>query len=79
MQKYNWSHYYVLICCLIIYPCWNSLCIRKFVTYILLLSQGATIVDMAVIVTPATDYELPASVLAALEVQLELQNIYSLI
>jgi hypothetical protein len=33
----------------------------------LLLSQGATIVDMAVIVTPATDYELPASVLAALE------------
>ncbi|PWZ36650.1 Aldose reductase [Zea mays] len=28
---------------------------------------GATIVDMAVIVTPANDYELPASVLAALE------------
>jgi len=32
-----------------------------------LLSQGATIVDMAVIVTPATDYELPAEVIAALE------------
>ncbi|KAL6652116.1 hypothetical protein ACP70R_011041 [Stipagrostis hirtigluma subsp. patula] len=32
-----------------------------------MLLTGATIVDMAVIVTPATDYELPASVLAALE------------
>jgi hypothetical protein len=35
---------------------------------LLLLSKGATIVYMAVIVTPANDYELPASVLAALEV-----------
>uniref|UniRef100_A0A0E0KUL5 RRM domain-containing protein n=1 Tax=Oryza punctata TaxID=4537 RepID=A0A0E0KUL5_ORYPU len=32
-----------------------------------MLLTGATIVDMAVIVTPATDYELPAYVLAALE------------
>ncbi|XP_062185787.1 binding partner of ACD11 1-like [Phragmites australis] len=32
-----------------------------------MLLTGATIVDMAVIVTPTTDYELPASVLAALE------------
>lgn len=32
-----------------------------------ILLTGATIVDMAVIVTPATDYEVPASVLAALE------------
>ncbi|NP_001169001.1 Binding partner of ACD11 1 [Zea mays] len=32
-----------------------------------MLLTGATIVDMAVIVTPANDYELPASVLAALE------------
>ncbi|VAH51584.1 unnamed protein product [Triticum turgidum subsp. durum] len=32
-----------------------------------MLLTGATIVDMAVIVTPATDYELPADVLAALE------------
>lgn len=32
-----------------------------------MLLTGATIVDMAVIVTPATDYELPASVLAVLE------------
>ncbi|TVU15915.1 hypothetical protein EJB05_39476 [Eragrostis curvula] len=32
-----------------------------------MLLTGATIVDMAVIVTPATDYEIPASVLAALE------------
>uniref|UniRef100_A0A0A9CEP0 Uncharacterized protein n=1 Tax=Arundo donax TaxID=35708 RepID=A0A0A9CEP0_ARUDO len=29
--------------------------------------QGATIVDMAVIITPATDYQLPAAVLADLE------------
>ncbi|XP_066348641.1 binding partner of ACD11 1-like [Miscanthus floridulus] len=32
-----------------------------------MLLTGATIVDMAVIVTPASDYELPSSVLAALE------------
>ncbi|KAJ1272562.1 hypothetical protein BS78_06G211900 [Paspalum vaginatum] len=32
-----------------------------------MLLTGATIVDMAVIVAPATDYELPSSVLAALE------------
>ncbi|KAM3369995.1 hypothetical protein ACQJBY_017704 [Aegilops geniculata] len=32
-----------------------------------MLLTGATIVDMAVIVTPATDYELPADILAALE------------
>ncbi|KAM0881701.1 hypothetical protein ACQ4PT_032796 [Festuca glaucescens] len=32
-----------------------------------MLLTGATIVDMAVIVTPATDYELPAYVLAELE------------
>uniref|UniRef100_A0A0D9W8V7 RRM domain-containing protein n=1 Tax=Leersia perrieri TaxID=77586 RepID=A0A0D9W8V7_9ORYZ len=32
-----------------------------------MLLTGATIVDMAVIVTPATDYELPAYVLASLE------------
>eukprot|EP00267_Zea_mays_P033606 XP_008667991.1 nucleic acid binding protein isoform X1 [Zea mays] len=32
-----------------------------------MLLTGATIVDMAVIVTPANDYELPSSVLAALE------------
>ncbi|CAL5025673.1 unnamed protein product [Urochloa decumbens] len=32
-----------------------------------MLLTGATIVDMAVIVTPATDYELPAYVLADLE------------
>nr|BAJ98581.1 predicted protein [Hordeum vulgare subsp. vulgare] len=32
-----------------------------------MLLTGATIVDMAVIVTPAPDYELPADVLAALE------------
>ncbi|PAN39858.1 hypothetical protein PAHAL_7G274900 [Panicum hallii] len=32
-----------------------------------MLLTGATIVDMAVIVTPATDYELPAEVVAALE------------
>ncbi|KAK3143824.1 hypothetical protein QOZ80_4AG0305450 [Eleusine coracana subsp. coracana] len=32
-----------------------------------MLLTGATIVDMAVIVTPATDYEVPASVLASLE------------
>jgi len=32
-----------------------------------MLLTGATIVDMAVIVTPATDYELPAEVIAALE------------
>jgi len=31
--------------------------------------QGATIADMAVIITPATDYKLPASVLADLEVE----------
>ncbi|KAF7091811.1 hypothetical protein CFC21_094365, partial [Triticum aestivum] len=28
---------------------------------------GATIVDMAVIITPATNYQLPATVLADLE------------
>lgn len=32
-----------------------------------MLLTGATIVDMAVIVTPANDYELPSSVLVALE------------
>jgi len=31
--------------------------------------QGATIADMSVIITPATDYNLPASVLADLEVE----------
>lgn len=31
--------------------------------------QGATIEHMAVIITPATDYKLPASVLADLEVE----------
>ena len=31
--------------------------------------QGATIEDMAVIITPATDYKLPAFVLADLEVE----------
>jgi len=31
--------------------------------------QGATIADMAVIITPATDYKLPTSVLADLEVE----------
>lgn len=33
------------------------------------LVQGATIVDMAVIITPATNYQLPAAVLADLEVE----------
>ena len=42
--------------------------VPQIITYTLVLSKGATIVDMAVIVTPANDYELPASVLAALEV-----------
>jgi len=38
------------------------------ITQIHALMQGATIEDMAVIITPATDYKLPASVLADLEV-----------
>ncbi|KAM3225792.1 hypothetical protein ACQJBY_058482 [Aegilops geniculata] len=33
-----------------------------------MLLTGATIVDMAVIITPATNYQLPAAVLADLEV-----------
>jgi hypothetical protein len=40
----------------------------EYVTRGFIAVQGATIVDMAVIVTPATDYELPAYVLAELEV-----------
>jgi len=39
------------------------------ITQIHALMQGATIEDMAVIITPATDYKLPASVLADLEVE----------
>ena len=33
-----------------------------------MLLTGATIVDMAIIITPATNYQLPAAVLADLEV-----------
>jgi hypothetical protein len=31
--------------------------------------QGATIAEMAVIITPATDYQVPAAVIADLEVK----------
>lgn len=34
-----------------------------------MLLTGATITDMSVIITPATEYKLPASVLADLEVE----------